>query len=118
LPLRGVPLMRAMHVGAGCALALAIALAGHAQAPAPAPTHNKRCDAANKRVAREQKDVAATLEALGRERKARESCTSRSVCARFDDNIATIEKRHQRHEVRLVRSRGEVLEACRPPASP
>jgi len=42
-------------------------------------------------VAGEQKDVAATLEALGRERKARETCTSRSVCARIDDNIATID---------------------------
>ncbi len=116
--MRGPPLMRAARVGVGFVLAFAVAVAGHAQAPAPAPSHNKRCDAANKRVAREQKDVAATLEALGRERKARETCTSRSVCARIDDNIATIEKRHQRHEVRLVRSRGEVLEACRPPASP
>lgn len=110
--------MRAMHVGAGCALALAIAIAGQAQAPAPAAPHNKRCEAAHKRVAREQKDVAATLEALGRERKARETCASRTACARIDDNIATIEKRHQRHEVRLVRSRGEVIDACRPPASP
>ena len=84
----------------------------------PDPPHNKRCDAANKRVAREHKDVATTLDALGRERKARESCTSRSVCVRIDDNIATIEKRHQRHEVRLVRSRGEVLDACRLPPSP
>lgn len=109
-------MMRALRLGAGFAIALAVAAAGHAQAPLPGPSHNKRCDAANKRVAREMKDVTATLDALGRERKARESCTTRSVCARIDDNIATIEKRHQRHEVRLVRSRGEVLDACRPPA--
>jgi hypothetical protein len=109
---------RAWHLGAGIALAFAVAASGHAQAPTANPPHNKRCDAANKRVAREMKDVTATLDALGRERKARESCTTRSVCARLDDNIATIEKRHQRHEVRLVRSRGEVLEACRPPPTP
>jgi hypothetical protein len=110
--------MRVARLGTGFALVLAVAVTGHAQAPAPAPSHNKRCDAANKRVAREQKDVAATLEALGRERKARDGCASRNVCARIDDNIATLEKRHHRHEVRLVRSRGEVLEACRPPPSP
>jgi len=116
MPSRGLPLMRSARLGTGFALALAVALAGHAQAQAP--SHNKRCDAANKRVVREQKDVAATLEALGRERKARDGCASRSVCARIDDNIATLEKRHQRHEVRLVRSRGEVLDVCRPPPSP
>jgi hypothetical protein len=111
-------MMRALRIGMGIALALAVVAAGHAQVPLANPPHNKRCDAANKRVAREMKDVRATLDALGRERKARESCTTRSVCARIDDNIATIEKRHQRHEVRLVRSRGEVLEACRPPSTP
>ena len=109
-------MMRALRLAAGFAVALAVAAAGHAQAPPVKPPHNKRCDAANKRVARELKDVQATLDAMGRERKARESCTTRSVCARLDDNIATIEKRHQRHEVRLVRSRSEVLDACRPPA--
>lgn len=105
---------RAVRLVAGCALALGLAATGHAQAPPVNSPPNKRCEAANKRVAREHKDVTATLDALGRERKARESCTSRSVCARLDANIATIEKKHQRHEVRLVRARSEVLEACRP----
>ena len=107
-----------MRLVIGFALALAVAASGHAQAPPANPPHNKRCDAANKRVAREQKDIQATLDAMGRERKARESCTTRSVCARLDDNIATIEKRHQRHEVRLVHSRSEAIDACRAPASP
>ncbi len=111
-------MMRALRLGAGFALALAMVATGHAQPPPANPPHNKRCDAAHKRVARELKDVQATLDALGRDHKARESCTTRSICARLDDNIATIEKRHQRHEVRLVRSRSEVLEACRPPPSP
>ncbi len=109
---------RALRLGAGFALALVVVAPGYAQAQPASPPHSKRCDAANKRVAREMKDVTVALEALGRERKARESCTSRSVCARIDGNIAAIEKRHQRHEVRLVRYRSEVLEACRPSSSP
>ena len=108
--------MRALRLVAGFAIALAVAAVAYAQAPLPGPSHNKRCDAANKRVMREMKDVRASLDALGRERKAREICTTRSVCARIDDNIGAIEKRHQRHEVRLVHSRSDVLEACPSPA--
>ncbi|MEP7329186.1 MAG: hypothetical protein ABI777_08225 [Betaproteobacteria bacterium] len=98
-----------------CAIAMALTIASiaHAQTMAPTPIPNKRCEAAEKRIARENRDLKATLETLGREHKARETCSTRSVCARIDDNIATLEKRHYRHEIRLVRSRGEALEVCR-----
>jgi division protein CdvB (Snf7/Vps24/ESCRT-III family) len=100
---------RSRRFGLVFAVAMTLAAEGLAEA-----SHNKRCDAANKRVARELKDVTATLDALGRERKARESCTARNACARIDASIATLEKRHQRHEVRMVRSRAEAIEACKP----
>ena len=84
----------------------------------PASGANKRCDAAEKRILREKRDLATTLDALGRERKTRETCATRSVCTRLDDHIAALQKRHHRHEVRLVRSRADALEVCRQPPRP
>ena len=107
-------LIRPMRIALAIVMLLALVPASFAQPSGATPGANKRCDAAEKRIAREKKDVATTLEALGRERKARETCATRSGCARIDDNIATLEKRHHRHEVRLVRSRNDALESCRP----
>ena len=96
-------------------VALTMTAAGHAQSATPVTATNKRCDAAEKRIAREKRDLASTLLALGRERKARETCPTRSGCTRIDQTIASLEKRHHRLEVRLVRSRADALEVCRPP---
>lgn len=97
-------------------LVLALADTAHAQTATTVPGTNKRCDAAEKRIAREKRDLTATLDALGRERKAREICATRSGCTRIDETIAALEKRHHRHQVRLVHSRADALEVCKAPA--
>lgn len=98
-------------------LALLLAQPVHAQTATTVTGVNKRCDAAEKRIAREKRDLAVTLDALGRERKSRETCATRSGCTRIDETIAALEKRHHRHEVRLVHSRAEALDVCKAPAS-
>jgi len=97
-------------------LALALSATGNAETATPAPGANKRCDAAEKRIAREKRDLTTTLDALGRERKSREACATRRGCTRIDETIASLEKRHRRHEVRLVHARAEALEVCKAPA--
>ncbi len=96
-------------------LLFASAATVHADAATSVPGTNKRCEAAEKRIAREKRDLASTLDALGRERKVRETCATRSACTRIDESIAALEKRHHRHEVRLVRSRADALDVCRLP---
>lgn len=92
------------------ALAGAIACAvAHAQVP-PAPT--KACETARKKIDREQKSIDGAAEAVARDRKARETCTSRVLCSRLDAAIESTSRRQARHEVRLQRFQKEVLDKC------
>lgn len=87
-----------------CACALA-----QAQVP-PAPT--KACDTARKKIDREQKSIANAAESVARDRKARETCTSRVLCSRLDASIESASRRQARHEARLVRFQDEVKAKC------
>ncbi len=97
------------------ALALA-AFAGAALAQGTAaPTRSgKPCDTARKKVVREERAIAETDDAIARAKRARETCVSRSACARHDDAIADGERRRVRHETRLARFREEAAAACAP----
>jgi len=91
-------------LAAGLVCAVAQAQAG------PAPT--KACDTARKKIDREQKSIDNAAESVARDRKARETCTSRVLCSRLDASIESASRRQARHEARLVRFEREVVEKC------
>jgi len=102
-----------------CVLALFVALAGAAAAqPAPAPAAAsagvdvKSCEQARKKVAREQRTAAEVADTLTKARRARETCVSRSACARYDEAIRDTERRQARQATRLGRFEQEVAAAC------
>jgi flagellar motility protein MotE (MotC chaperone) len=98
----------------------AVALPAAAQTTAPAPAASptsteptKQCVTARKREDREQRSLTAATDAIARDRKARESCSSKSMCARYDTAISAMEKRQARHETRLTRFKEDVDKACK-----
>lgn len=103
-------------------IAVSIALPASAQIVAPAPTPaaspsapepSKQCVTARKKEDREQRSLSAATDTIARDRKARESCSSTSMCARYDTAIGDMEKRQARHETRLTRFKEDVDKACR-----
>ena len=91
-----------------------------AQPSAPAPAANpssqepsKSCVTARKKEDREQRSLNAAVDSIARDRKARESCSSKSMCTRYDAAISAMEKRQARHETRLTRFREDVDKACK-----
>jgi hypothetical protein len=103
-------------------LAMMLAAPGRAQTPPVMPAEqpavaapiDKKCVSAKRKVDREQKALAATNDGLARDQRAREACTPRSVCSRYDAAIADGERRVGRREARLARFRDEAREACMP----
>jgi hypothetical protein len=81
----------------------------HAQ-DAAKPT--KACETARKKIDREQKSIDSAAESVARDRKARETCTSRVLCSRLDAAIESASRRQARHEVRLKRFEQEVTDKC------
>ena len=76
----------------------------------------RACDNARKKIDREEKAVAGAADSLARDRHARETCTTRSQCARYDSAIASTERSKSRHESRLARFAEEARQACEPGA--
>jgi len=103
---------------AAVALPAAAQTSAPAAAPAASPTGpepTKQCVTARKREDREQRSLTAAIDAIARDRKARESCSSKSMCARYDTAISAMEKRQARHETRLTRFKEDVDKACKTP---
>jgi len=96
--------VRWLAVAFACTCALA-----QAQVP-PAPT--KACETARKKIDREQKSIDNAAESVARDRKARETCTSRVLCSRLDAAIESASRRQARHEARLARFQKEVVDKC------
>jgi hypothetical protein len=51
---------------------------------------------------------------MARDQRAREVCTSRNVCARYDTAISDAQRRMVRREARLARFRDEASASCTP----
>jgi len=81
--------------------------------PASAGEASKPCVTARKKLDKEQRSLAATTDALARDKKARESCSSKSMCARYDTSISATDKRRSRHETRVSRFKEDADKACR-----
>ena len=90
-----------------------------AQTAAPSPGAStaeptKQCVTARKKEDKEQRSLTSAIDSIARDKKARESCSSKSMCARYDSAISAMEKRQARHETRLTRFKEEVDKACKP----
>ena len=99
-------------------LAFAMALPATAQTATTTPTASeppKQCVTARKKEDKEQRSLTAANESIARDSKARESCSSKSMCTRYDTAISAMEKRKSRHETRLARFKEEVDKACKTP---
>lgn len=99
------------HCSVAVALLVTACFAASALAQ-DAPATTKSCATAKRKIEREQKSLAAATDSVARDQRARETCASRSVCARYDSAIAGTEKRISRHEARLARFKEEVAAAC------
>jgi hypothetical protein len=101
---------------------LAVALPSIAQpatapdtaAATPAADVSKKCLAATRKVDREQKALSAAVDAIAKDKKGRESCSTKSMCSRYDSAIDSMEKRKARHETRLTRFKEDADSACKP----
>jgi len=93
-------------------LALAAVLVALAAPAVQAADASKACQSARKKVEREQRTLGAANETIAHDRQARESCASRSACARYDAAIADGERRASRLASRLARYEAEAAEAC------
>jgi len=93
-------------------LALAALLVALAATPVQAADASKACQSARKKVEREQRTLDAANDSIAHDRQARESCASRSACARYDAAIADAERRTSRLASRLARYEAEAAEAC------
>jgi hypothetical protein len=82
-----------------------------AAAPAAA---SKKCLSASRKVEREQRALTAAVESIAKDRKGHESCSTKSMCSRYDAAIDTMEKRKSRHETRLTRFKEDAEKACKP----
>ena len=98
------------------ALLLAVALPppAAAQAAATGAEPTKQCMTARKKEDKEQRSLTSAIDSIARDKKARESCSSKSMCARYDSAISAMEKRQARHETRLTRFKEDVDKACKP----
>ena len=82
--------------------------------PAPRPREpTKQCLTARKKVDKEQRSLTAAIDSIARDKKARESCSSRACAQRYDSAISAMEKRQARHETRLTRFKEDVDKACK-----
>ena len=102
-------------------LVMTLAAPGRAQTPRAGPAElsplaapiSKQCESAKRKVTREQKALAATADGIARDQRAREACTSRIVCARYDSAISDAQRRMERREARLARFRDEASASCK-----
>jgi hypothetical protein len=103
-------------------LALALASPAIAQPAQPATTTgsattatepSKQCVTARKKAEKEQRSLTTATDSIAHDKKARESCSSKSMCERYDTAISAMEKRQARHETRLARFKEDVANDCK-----
>src|SRR2546423_7963608 len=92
--------------------AFTFAYSAHAQIPLsagdqPPSAANKKCDSMQRRIAKEEKSLASFEETIATDKKGRESCASKPMCARYDQAIKAIEARKTQHQARLAKFRSD-----------
>jgi len=113
--------MHKMSTRFGWALiALTVALPTFAQIP-PAPAGeqsqsaaNKKCDSMQRHIAKEQRSLASFDQTIAADKKGRETCASKAMCARYDQAIKAMEARKAQHEARLAKFKSDAENDCKP----
>jgi septal ring factor EnvC (AmiA/AmiB activator) len=86
------------------------------QPPSPSATEmdktGKKCDTLKQRIAKEESSLATFEQTLAQDKKGRESCSTKPMCARYDDAIKRMETRKSEHEQRLAKFKADAVQAC------
>ena len=97
-------------------LLVAVTVPAVAQTPAPVTAEpSKACMTSRKKVDKEQRSLTSAVDSIAKDTKGRESCSSKSMCARYDAAISDMEKRKSRHETRLARFKEDAEKDCKAP---
>lgn len=75
----------------------------------------KRCLAAKRRVTRQQEVVADVAARTIRERRVRDTCATKQLCARADRALKASETRKTRYDRQLAQFESEAANLCRMP---
>ena len=102
-------------------LGMLIALAGTLAALSPtalaadgkSAVESAQCQSAKRKVAKEEKWETKGEAVIERDRKARATCATDPVCARYDARIKSMESRKAHHDARLARFKADAARACR-----
>jgi len=97
---------------------VALALPSHAQATSPAADNaesraGRKCDTLQRRIAKEESSLSSFEQTLTTDRKGRETCSSKPMCARYDQAIKAMEERKSQHEARLAKFKSDAADACK-----
>ena len=100
-------------------IVLTFALPASAQIPPPPGEQSessarRKCDSMQRRIAKEQKSLASFDETIATDKKGRETCASKPMCARYDQAIKAMEARKAQHETRLAKFKSEAGDVCKP----
>ncbi|HET9668718.1 MAG TPA: hypothetical protein VFQ93_03865 [Casimicrobiaceae bacterium] len=80
--------------------------------PSHAADVSRQCQKAERKVTKEQNRAARAEAASERDRKGRASCTTPSVCERYDARLREMDERKLRHSLRLARFKADAAKAC------
>jgi hypothetical protein len=80
--------------------------------PASAADVSRQCQKAERRVTQEQNRAAHAEAASQRDRKGRASCTTPSVCERYDVRLREMDERKLRHASRLAKFKADAAKLC------
>jgi hypothetical protein len=79
-----------------------------------ASSAGKKCGTLKQRIAKEQSSLASFEQTIAADKKGRESCSTKPMCARYDEAIKKMEARKAQHEARLEKLKPDADAACKP----
>jgi hypothetical protein len=98
-------------------LGLGLTVPGLAQTsssdPGETQSARKKCDTLKQRIAKEQSSLAAFEQTIAADKKGRETCSTKPMCARYDQAIKAMEARKSEHQTRLSKLKSDAVEACK-----
>ena len=99
-------------------VALSVALPSLGQSPPPESTDartgaGKKCETLQRRIAKEQSSLSSFDQTIATDQKGRESCSTKPMCARYDEAIKAMKSRKVEHEARLAKFKSDAAEACK-----
>ena len=98
---------------------LALATASYAQQASPGssdpqPRQDKKCETLQRHIAKEQSSLESFEDTLAKDKKGRESCSTKPMCMRYDQAIKAMEARKSEHAERLAKFKADAEGSCKP----